>query len=1094
MRKLALFLSFILFVGIETLSAQTKDISGKVVDDNGAVIPGVSVLVKGTTVGTITRPDGMYNLTVPENATTIVFSFIGMKSQEVAINGQSTINVTMTSDSEDIDEVVVTALGISKDKKSLGYSVQEVGGDEVAKTNSESFISSMSGKVSGLNIKQAGQAGGSVNVVIRGSSSITGNNQALFVVDGVPINNDNTNTDDEQELSGGYDYGNAASDIDPSSIESISVLKGATAAALYGSAAANGVVLITTKKGSKRKGLGVSVKETFSVSSYDKKTFPEYQTKYGAGYGAYYGDDESSYFNDEDFNGDGNSDLVTPFTEDASYGAAFDGSTDVVQWYNIYPELEDTYQGTGKWEAGKHGPASIFKLGYGNTVNVAIDGGNDKGTFRLGYTNDDRTGILENNRIKKNILDFNSTYNVNDKLSFSGKLSYSRIDGRGRYGTGYSKAGGNVMNSLRQWYQMNVDMQQQRDAYYATKENITWNTNSSTDLTPIYWDNPYWVLNENYETDQRNRIFGKFQGSYKIDKHLTALYRFGMDVYSDLREERIAIGSLDTSEYSKYVATTEEYNHDAIINFDYDLTKAVNLSGLVGMNIKRYHLQSTLAETNGGLVNDRVYSLSNSASTLEAPEEKDNEIVKYGWYAQASFGMWNKWYVEGTARVDKSSTLPSDNNTYFYPSVSTSFVFNDYLKDAMPWLNFGKVRVGYAEVGNDAEAHKTTNYYKLQTPFGSTPMVSLNQNSANEDIYNNPHLKNETIKETEAGLELKALHNRLGLDFSYYTRSAINQILDVEVSWATGYNYKTVNAGKMTNKGVELALSGTPVKTGNFQWDINVNWAKNKNKVVSLYDDVDNIVLYSQWTSAVNATAGQAYGTITGYDFQYKDGKRIVGSDGKYLKGSDSDAVIGNIQPDWTGGMNNTFSYKNLSLGFLIDVQKGGDVFSWDMDYAGYTGLYKESAATNKKGHNVRDAVADGGGVLLDGVVNTGTDENPIYSKNTTYADASDCYSALGYYGGSDSSSAADKQFVYDASYVKLREVTLSYNLPKSLLSKFSVQDLTVSAYGRNLWIIYKNLPYADPEYTSSSGNNQGIQNSTYPTCKEVGFSLNLKF
>ncbi len=1077
MRKLVLFLSLILFIGMETLSAQTKAISGKVVDDQGVAIPGVSIMVKGTTTGTITTPDGMYNINVSEDATALVFSFVGMKQQEIMIEGKTVIDVTLSADSEDIDEVVVTALGISKEKKALGYSVQEVGGDEVSKGNSESFISSLSGKVAGVNIKKPGQAGGSVNVTIRGSSSITGNNQALFVVDGVPINNDNTNSQSALESSGGYDYGNAASDIDPSSIESISVLKGATAAALYGSAAANGVVLITTKKGSKRKGLGVTVTETFSVSQYDKKTFPKYQYEYGEGY--------DSYYESEDFNGDGTLDNVAPTYDDASFGYAFDGG-DVVQWYNMYPELEDTYGQIGTWEAAKHGPDYIFKTGYGNTVNVAIDGGNDQGTFRLGYTNDERKGIIENNRIRKNILDFSSSFKVNDKLSFSGKLTYSRIEGRGRYGTGYDA--NNVMNSLRQWFAMNVDLKQQQSAYHDTGENLTWNPNGTSDTTPTFWDNPYWVLNENYETDKRNRFFGKFQGNYKLNDHLSAMYRFGMDVYSDLREERVAVGSLETSKYSKYQAIVEEYNHDMIINYDYDLTADINLSGLVGMNIKRNSLTSTKTETNGGLVIPGVYALSNSVSTLEPSTEKETEVLKLGWYGQVSFAFWKKWYVEGSARVDNSSTLGEDYTTYLYYSLTTSFIFSDYLTDIMPWLNFGKVRVGYAEVGNDAEAHKTTNYYTAATSFDGTAMYYL------DDTSNNPDLKNETIKEFEVGLEANAFRNRVGLDFSYYNKKSEDQILEVEVSQATGYNNKIVNSGSMVNKGVELSVWGKPVKNQNFEWTVNINWGKNTNKVESLYSGVDNILIYDAWNSAINATVGQPYGNITGFDYQYHDGKKIVGDDGKYLKSSSSDEIIGNIQPDWTGGISNNFRFKNISLGFLIDMQQGGDIISWDMGFGLATGLYKETAGTNDKGVAKRDAVSDGGGILLDGVVNTGTDDNPIYSKNTTYAEAGNYETPLGYYGGSEDGSAAEKQFIYDASFIKLREVTLSYDLPKTVINKVGIQDASFGVYGRNLWIIHKNLPYADPEYIASSGNYQGIQNATLPATKEYGFSLNVKF
>lgn len=1078
MKKLTIFLAFLLFAGF-SVQAQMQ-ITGTVTGaEDGLSIPGVSIVVKNNpTIGTTTNVDGEYSLTVPSGTEALIFSFIGMKSQEVIIGGRSVINVMIKAEILEMEEVIVTALGISREKKSLGYSVQEIGGAEVALAKDASFISSLSGKVSGVQIKKPGQMGGSVNVLIRGSNSFTGNNQALFVVDGVPISNRNTNTSANARNSGGYDYGNAASDIDPESIESISVLKGATAAALYGSDAANGVILITTKKGTAKKGIGVTVNQSVAFSTYDKSTFPEYQDEYGAGYGPYYsGGDHPGLF-EYDLDGDGTDDLVVPFGEDASFGEAYDPNLMVYQWNSIYPQL-DTYGQKTPWVAAKNDAGTFFQTGLAYTTNIALDGGNEDGTFRFAYTNDDRSGIVENSKIKKDVIDFAGSYNLTDKFKVDGKMVYTRISGQGRYGTGYD--GGNVMQSIKQWYQTNVDMQDQRDAYMSTHENISWNASSASNIAPHYFDNPYWVIYENYETDERNRTFGKFQGMYDITENLSLTARFGLDTYSDLREERVAITSLDQPRYEKYESNFQEYNYDLMAAYDKRFSENFSLKGLFGFNAKDKYIRSTRSETTGGLVVPRVYALSNSQSALSPPVEFDAHQLKYGYYGQLSVGLMDMWYVEGSLRIDQSSTLPEDNNTYMYPSVSSSFLFSELLD--MSWLSFGKLRVGYAQVGNDAPSYSILNAYTASTPFGNSPMYYI------DDVSNNPELKSETTSELEFGLEMNVFQDRVGFDVSYYDKKTIDQILPVQISTASGYNLKYVNAGEMKNTGIELGMFAVPVKTNDFQWNININWAQNKNEVVSLFEDSENLLIYSNWSTAINARKGEPYGTITGTDFVYLNGQKVVGADGKYLRTESTEEVIGNIQPDWNAGISSNLSYKGLSFGFLIDMQKGGDIVSYDMAFGQATGLYATTAGLNELGNPIRDRVADGGGVLLEGVTADGL-------PNTTRAEAYNYLTPFGYYGGSNETGvyAPDAQLVYDASYVKLREVTLEYKLPDSLVEKMQIfTDVSLAIYGRNLWIISKNFPYGDPEYMTGSGNSQGIQNATYPTAKELGFNIRVK-
>ncbi|MFA9372228.1 MAG: SusC/RagA family TonB-linked outer membrane protein [Labilibaculum antarcticum] len=1074
MKKMIGLFVLLIFMGLQVVTAQSKQISGTITSaEDGLGMPGVSVVLKGTTIGASTDIDGRYSLEA-KSTDVLLISFVGMVTQEIKVGDKTVINVVMETESIGVDEVVVTALGITKEKKSLGYAVQEVGGDNVSTAKDNSFISSLSGRVSGLSVKKSGQIGGSVNAIIRGSNSFTGNNQALFVVDGVPISNSNTNTSDAQRNRGGYDYGNAASDIDPESIESISVLKGATASALYGSDAANGVILITTKRGKAKKGIGVTINQSMTISSYDKETFPEFQSEYGAGYGPYYG--STGAFDDEDVNGDGVLDYAVPYYEDASFGGAFDG-TMVYQWDALYPQL-DTYGQKSAWSAPKNGPDHIFKNGMSNVTSISIDGGNEKGTFRLGYTNDDRSGILDNSKVKKDIIDVSTSYKLTDKLSFDAKTTFTRTSGKGRYGTGYDP--GNVVQMLRQWYQTNVDLEDQKQAYLSTRENITWNPSYYDDVSPKFWDNPYFVLNENYETDSRTRFFGKFQAGYEFNDNISLVARFGVDTYTDLREERTAMGSLDVSEYEKYERRFQEYNSDFILNFNKKFSDDFSLTGLAGMSIKTKYITSTRTSTNGGLVVAGVYALSNSTSTLEPSEETDIHTLKYGYYSQLSLAYANYLYLEGTVRVDQSSTLPSDNNTYVYPSVSTSFVFSELLD--ISWLNFGKFRAGYAEVANDASSYSVKNTFSAATSFGSTPIYNISNTS------NNPDLKAESTAEVEFGLEMKLLNNRLGFDLSFYEKRTTDQILPVTVSPSTGYNFKYVNAGEMRNQGVEVSMFGSPVKTRDFEWNINLNWAKNKNEVISLFGDTKNLLIYTAWNTAINARVDEAYGSITGYDFLYKNGKKVIGSDGKYVADeTNSSAVIGNIQPDWNAGISNNFRYKDFTLGFLIDISKGGDVVSYDMAFGNATGLYKETAGLNELGNPKRNSLADGGGILLDGVDADG-------NVNTTRAYAGTYEHPFGYYGGSDDSNniAIDNNFLYDASYVKLRELTIGYKLPKSIVSKTFFTDISFGLFGRNLWIISKNMPYGDPEYAASSGNYQGIQNGSLPTTKEYGFNLKI--
>lgn len=1096
MRKITILLAFLFMLGVNFAHAQTRTISGKVTSfDDGGGIPGVTVLVKGTQTGTVTNLDGDYTLNVDPVNNVLVFQFVGMKSVEILIDQQTIINVVMEQDVHMMDEVVVTALGISREKKSLGYSVQKVEGAELNSVKRDNFINSLSGRAAGVQIRASNNMGGSSNVLIRGSSSLTQNNQALFVVDGVPINNSNTNNTGQTTGRNGYDYGDAASDINPNDIASMEILKGAAATALYGSRAANGVIIITTKKGKKAssgssKAYGVTISSNITTGIMDKSTFPAYQKSYGAGYGPYYGDSPYAGFEHfADLNNDGEIDYTVPTYEDASFGQKFDPNFMLYQ-YDAYDPASPNYMKKTPWTAGANGPDYFIQTPVSLTNSVEVAGGTEKGTFRLSYTNFDQKGNLPNSELKRDNFLFNGSYEVVKNVTVTASANYIATNGKGRNSTGYSD---NILSSMRQWSQINVDYKMQETLYDLTHRNVTWNPNgvyvdddgvTQVDLAPAYWDNPYWVRNQNYETDSRSRIIGYLQADWKIAEHLSLMGRAAIDTYEDLQEERKAVGSgsgefgVDrpdvTSGYSRFNRNFTETNLDMILRYYNHLGEDFNLNVLVGTNIRRSKVDQVYMSTDGGLIVPGLYSLGNSVNSMRNPEELLTEIGVNGIFASASVGYRNFLFLDATIRRDQSSTLPTDDNDYYYPSVSGSWLFSNNLN--MDWLQLGKLRLGYAQVGNDAPWGSIKDTYTQNTTFGGTALFSL------PSTKNNNKLKSELSTSIEAGIELVTLNKRLGIDVSLYKTNTTNQIMPVAVSYATGYSSKYVNAGEVENKGIEIMLFGTPIQKSDFRWDVSVNWATNKNEVISLDEGIDNLQIAAlQGGVSINARVGEPYGTIQGTDYVYTNGQKTVGSNGYYLKSGTSDKIIGNVNPDWNAGISNKFFYKNWSASFLIDWQQGGSIFSLDMYYGLATGLYEETEFTNDLGNPVRNSISDGGGLILEGVLEDGT-------INTIRVSGED-YRVFGY------SKNPNAAFVYDANYIKLREVVLSYSLPQKFMAKANwIQNATVSVVGSNLWIIQKSLPHADPEASQSSGNIQGWQSGVMPTMRNIGVTVNLQF
>ena len=1096
MKKIALLLAFFA-IGLQVLMAQTKEISGTVTSaDDGGLIPGVSVSVKGTTLGTITDMDGAFRLKVPQDAKTLTFSFVGMASQDVAIGTQSTFKIKLSSENISVDEVVVTALGISRDKKSLGYSSQNVKEDQISTVKASNFMNSLSGKVAGVQIKKSNNMGGSTNVVMRGNKSLTNNNQVLYVVDGVPINNEIGSYSSQNTGAAGYDYGNAASDVNPDDIESINVLKGSAATALYGSRASGGVIMITTKKGTVgKKGIGVTVNTNIAFKSIDKSTFPTYQQTYGAGYGNFYGPNGDGWFERRDANGVTQSDDSknfdwVPTTEDASYGAKFDGHP-VYGWYSVDPE-SPWYKQTKPWLPAKNGPITFFEKPITYTNTVSIDNASDNGTMRMSYTNFKTSDLMPNSDLHKDNFLVNGSWNVTKKLTATATANFTRQAATGRPSTGYSD---NIVSNMRQWYETNMDFADQKTAYFLTKRNLTWNYNSALNY-PIYTDNPYWQRYENYENDSRNRIVGNMALNYKVTNWLDAYARVSVDDYAEKQEERRAVGSIGTafgvsratqkSGYMRRDITFSEYNYDFMLKFNKAINEDFNLSGILGATERRTNLSRLSSSTNGGLSVAGIYSLQNSVSALPFPVEYESKIGVRGLYASASLGYKNTLFLDGTFRQDHASTLPEGKSTYYYPSITGAFVFSEVVKQN--WLSFGKVRLNYAVVGNLAGFDQLLDKYNVNTPF-------VGASYSLPSTKNNPNLKNESTKSLEGGLEMSFLNKRVGFDLAVYKTNSMDQIMPVTLSQTTGYNFMYVNAGEIENKGIELTLNGSPVRSKNFNWDINVNFATNRNKVVSLYPGIENLQLGSfQGGVTLNATVGEPYGVLKGKDYTYDANGQIIinAKTGIPVKTSTATSNLGNVNPDWTGGITNTFSYKGVSFSFLIDMQKGGSIYSLDMYYGLYTGLYPETVFTNDLGNPVRDPLvgtpgnyaANSGGYIIEGV----NVANGVSTPNKTRIDASTSDFGFG------TAARPHRDFVYDASFIKLREVSLSYNIPSALLTKLLVKSATVSFVGSNLWIIHKNLPYADPEAGLSAGNIQGYSVGSLPGTRDFGFNLKFNF
>ncbi len=1024
------------------LYAQSQAVSGTVTsaEDNES-IPGVNVVVKGTATGTTTDIDGTYTINVPDGGT-LTFTFIGFQTQEVIVGSRSVVDVTLSPDVKQLSEVIVTALGIEREERSLGYAVQEVQGAELEQAGQTNVVGSLAGKIAGVQVgSNTGALGGSSRILIRGANSVAGDNQPLFVVDGVPIDNSNFNTAGQARGTSGYDYGNAAQDINPKDIESMTVLKGASAAALYGTRAANGVILITTKKGSKRDGIGIDINSSLSYQT--PLVMPNYQNDYGGGYGP--------------FGRNAQGQNVVGFSVDQSWGPRLDGRP-TRQWYSYYEDHPNFGQET-PWNAHPDNVNDFYQTGVNWNNSIALSGGNDDATYRMSYTNLDQKGIMPNSQFNRNTLNFNGSLKMSERLSSSIGINYvnSRADGRPEQGYG------DVIVQFNHFGQRQLSDAEQRNYFVpGSGEQRSWNRRSEANANPLYADNPYWIRNRNNQNDGRDRIFGNATLAYKFADNLTLTGRYLTDFYTDRRENRVAVGSVGQSLYQESIRQFTENNTELILRFDDNLSDDFSLNALVGGNIRYNKFNENTGTTVGGLSVPEFYSLENSNDRPTLVDQTRERQIN-SLFAQATVGYRDIAYVDASLRNDWSSTLPEGNNSYLYPSVSGTFIFSALGNLAESEIfSFGKIRANWAQVGNDTDPYRLQTTYTPFDNFGSNPIYRL------PAVQNNPALLPERTTSYEVGAELRFLRDRVGLDVTYYNNSSVDQILDVPVSRASGYTALIFNAGEIVNEGVEARVFGTPVVTNDFQWDIMVNWAHNDNQVVSLAPGVENYQLSIDLFGnlGVYAAAGERYGTLLGTDFVYDDnGNKVVGSNGNYLF-SENQVPLGSVLADWTGGIRNSFTYKGVNLSVQIDGQKGGVLHSTTNLFGKYSGMMQETVDGN-----IRQL-----GLIAEGVTEGG-------EPNTQVADPATFFSQHFGLAGAH---------VYDASFVKLRELSLGYTLPTSWISRSPFTRVSVAFQGRDLLMLYKKVPHIDPEAVTNSGNVQGLEGGALPSLRSYGFNVNL--
>ncbi|MCI4668349.1 MAG: SusC/RagA family TonB-linked outer membrane protein [Bacteroidia bacterium] len=1058
MKRLLLTLALI-GLGIGIAFAQSK-VSGTVTDaESGDPLQGVAVLIKGTTVGMFTDNNGKYTLEVPEGNTTLLFTFLGKKTVEQSIDGRSTINVKLEPDFLAIDEVVVTAVGLEANRRSLGYSIQNVKSDDIVNARETNLVNALNSKVAGVTVvSSSGSPGSSANIRIRGSVSVNGSNAPLFVVDGVPIDNSESGNG-----VAGVDQSNRAIDVNPNDIESLSVLKGAAATALYGIRAANGAVIITTKSGKAGKPR-VTVSASYTVDQVNK--LPERQSSFAqgrpiGGVPTYRG----------------------PFTfEGFSWGPAisdleFDGDQDYP--FDSRGSLVAAGSGDGT-PAEAYDPYDFFVNGNTLDLNASVSGGNNRSTYYISGGRLQSTGVVPNATFNRSTFKVKAGTKINSKLS--AEMSANFINSGGNRIQRGSNLDGIMLGLLRTTPTFDNSNGGAGNADPTDKAAFELSNGDQRSYRYGIYDNPYWTINKNPFRDDVNRIIGYAQLKYEFNDWLSATYKLGTDFYTDRRNGAFDINpGWSVGEVYNSFQSSNDLNSDFLLQFNKNFGSKVNVNATVGHN---YFSTRVVTQSFNGttLAAPDFYHISN-ASDIQAGEGVfQRELV--GVFGTANFSYDNYLFVNVSARNDWSSTLGANTNSIFYPAVSVGFAFTEALgmtdNNILP---YGKIRASLGQVGNDAPfAYATANYFNSATSDGDGFISGIGYPALGTNAFElstalgNPDLRPETTTTLELGAELKFFQGRLGLDATYYNSVTRDIVLSVTLPATTGFTSVIQNAGQITNQGWEVVLNAIPVRNRDFEWNIDLNFTTFTNTVDTLGEGISQVFLAGFTSTSSRVVVGEQFGAIFGSGFQRdENGNTIIGENGWPLQDPQT-RIFGNPNPDWIAGLRNTFTFKGLSVSALVDIRQGGDMWCGTCGVIDYFGTSKQSG-------DLRDQTVVFDGVKADGSANT---------TEVSYADPANglggnYFIRYGFGGITEMS-------IYNTSWVRLRELTLSYSLPKSVANSLKAGDITLTLSGRNLWLNTE-YPGIDPETNLTGATNGfGLDYFNMPNTRSYGGSIRVTF
>ena len=1042
--------------------SQSRTITGTVSDELGQPLPSVSVTQKGTNSGTVTDSKGTFSIPVTGVNPVLIFSYIGRQPQEIAVGNSNNYDVSLSVNGV-MSEVVVTALGIKRNERSLGYATQEVKGENLTLTKEQNVIGSLAGKVAGVQVigSSGASMGGTQKIKIRGVNSISGASSPLIVVDGTPISNANFAGSDQA------DYGNLAQDINPEDIASVNVLKGPAASALYGIRGQYGVIMITTKKGSKgAKKTNVQLNSAFSIERAGN--FLPLQDLYGGG-------------SSQTWRTLPNGDKYVDFSVDESWGPRMDG-TPVRQVFSFYPQ-DAEYGMLTPFVPHPDNIKNFYETGSNINNGVTISGGNENSTFRLSLNDARIQGVEPNSWLKRNNVGLSAGLDLTSKLNVSTNINYAankaqRPSQGSEYGARY----------MVQWFERNVDMNRMKNYKYPDGTFLSWNlrrpsstTGEVANFNPLYWNNPYFEAYENLSNDDRDRFFGDVGISYQVLTNLKLSGFLRSDMYTQNIEERQAFGGTRVPGFGVGKYQNREMNYEFLGQYN----KAwgdLSLNANVGANLYTRKYSYLSQATVGGLSAAGYYNI---AASIDRPSVTSYSLRKEirSMYGMVSLGYKNAYFVDASLRNDNSSALPASNNSYWYPSLSGSFVFSELL-DWKP-LSFGKIRLSYAQAGSDLNPYQTSTTYNVGAVYAGNVVANT---LYVPDNLANPNIKPSFAHSYEAGIDLNFFQNRFGVDFTYYQQKNRDQIIDLTVSGTSGYSSATINAGLIENKGIELTLTGSPVRSKNVSWDAVFNISKNKSMVVELAPGIDvypySSTTYSSVTSYLNSYVGQPFGSLIGKAYQRDPatGKILLGSNNLPLYTA-ATHNFGSVLPDYTGGFQNTLRVFGLELSAMIDYQFGGQFFSRTKMLAIKTGMAEETAAINDNGKNVRDPLSEGGGVHIVGI------SDATKELVDTYVDARSYFrTVLGTH--------VYEEWLYDASYIKLREIRLGYTFSKTRLGKLPFQSVGIALIARNPAMIWQKAPEGlDPsELSTGSQSISWFESGQANTVRSYGINLNINF